>query len=67
MNNMMVEGNCNAPPPSCLTFDEGDPRLEQYHKPRVVVLFRRLNTDEEITEDTVELVVVQLDTVRPQP
>ena len=52
---------------SCLAFDESDPRLEQYHKSRMVVLFRSLDTDEEITKDRVELVVIQVDTARPRP
>ena len=40
----------NLPTPDpCLAFDESDPRLEQYHKSRMVVLFRSLDTDEEIT------------------
>ena len=51
----------------CLAFDESDPRLEQYHKSRMVVLFRSLDTDEEITKDSVELVVVQLNNARSCP
>lgn len=34
-----------------LTFDEADPGFEEYHKPRMVVLFGRLHAYEEIAED----------------